>query len=155
VALVVAHQAAVPADPREGSFDDPSFGQHLEAMQVGALDDFQMPRTGARDRGSHSWPLIAAVRVDACDEREAPPGPAQEIQGAVAVLDVGGMDDDVQQEAERIDEDVPLAPERLLPCIVARRIDRGPPFRAPRAVWLSMMATLGLASRPSCSLVAR
>jgi len=122
-------------------------------VQVGTLDDLQTPRTGARDRGGHLRPLIAAIGIDARDEREAPPGPAQEIQGAVAVLDAGGMDDDVQQEAERVDEDVPLAPERLLARIVARRIDRGPPFRAPRAVWLSMMATLGLASRPACSRV--
>ncbi len=122
-------------------------------MQVGALDDLQTPSAGARDRGGHSRPLIAAVRIDARDEREAASGPAQEIQGAVAVLDVGGVDDDVQQEAKRVDEDVPLAPERFLPRIVARRIDRGPPFRAPRAVWLSMMAILGLASRPACSRV--
>jgi len=151
MALVVAHQSPVPADPREGPLDDPSLGQDLEAVQVGALDDLQTPRAGARDRRGHPRPLVAAVRVDARDEREASPGPAQEFEGAVAVLDVGGVDDDVQQETERVDENVPLAPERLLARIVARRIDRGPPFEAPRAVWLSMTAALGLASRPSNS----
>jgi hypothetical protein len=34
------------------------------------------------------------------------------------------MDDDVQQEAERVDEDVALATRDLLACVIARRIDR-------------------------------
>jgi hypothetical protein len=151
VPLVIAHEPPVPADPREGPLDDPSLEQDLEAVQVGALDDLQPPRAGARNRRGHPRPLIAAVRVDARDEREAAAGPAQKIVGAVAVLDVGGVDDDVQQETERVDENVPLAPERLLARVVARRIDRGPPFEAPRAVWLSMTAALELASRPSSS----
>jgi hypothetical protein len=54
-------------------------------------------------------PLVAAVRVDALDEGEQPTRPAQQIEGAVAVLNVGGMDDDVQKKAERIDEDMALA----------------------------------------------
>jgi hypothetical protein len=153
VPFVVAHQAAVPTDPGEGAFDDPALGQNLEAVQIGALDDFQMPGAGARDARGHARSPISAIGVDALDEGEAASGLAQELVRAVAVLDVGGMDDDIQQEAERIDENVPLAAERFLARIVALRIDRGPPFKAPRAVWLSMMAALGLASRPACSRV--
>ena len=48
--------------------------------------------------------------------------------GAVAILHIGGMDDDIQQEAERIDEDMPLAARDLLARIIALRVERGAPF---------------------------
>jgi hypothetical protein len=44
------------------------------------------------------------------------------------------MDDDAQQETERIDEDVPLAARDLLACIVALRVERGAPFCAALAL---------------------
>src|SRR3954464_8524093 len=50
------------------------------------------------------------------------------------------MDDDVQQEAQRVDQDVPLATFDLLARVVARRIEPSPPFRAPFAVCESMIA---------------
>ena len=43
------------------------------------------------------------------NEGEQPTRPAQQIEGTVAVLNVGGMGDDVQKKAERIDEDMALA----------------------------------------------
>ena len=46
----------------------------------------------------------------------------------VAVLKVGGMDDDVQQKPERIYQDVALAPDDLLARVKPLRIKRGPPF---------------------------
>ena len=71
--------------------------------------------------------------------------------GAVAVLDIGGMDVDVQQQALRVDEDVALAAEDLLPDIEAGRTKRAPPFTAPLALWASRIAVVGLASRPARS----
>ena len=35
--------------------------------------------------------------------------------------------------------------------IIAVRVDRRPPFSAPFTLWLSMIAAVGLASRPACS----
>src|SRR5690242_13852539 len=48
----------------------------------------------------------------------------QQIPGAVGVLDIGGMDDDAQQQAQGIDRDMALASLDLLGSIVAAR----PPF---------------------------
>jgi hypothetical protein len=59
-----------------------------------------------------------------------------------------------QQQAERINEDVALATRNLLARIKALRVERGPPFCAPLALWLSMIAVVGLASRPACSRTA-
>jgi hypothetical protein len=46
---------------------------------------------------------------------------------------------------------MPLAAGDFLARIVTLRVDRGPPFCAALALWLSMIAALGLASRPACS----
>ena len=61
---------------------------------------------------------------------------------------------DAQQKAKRVDEDVPLAARDFLRAIIALRIERRPPFGVPLTLWLSMMAAVGLASRPSCSRTA-
>ena len=151
MALVVAGQAATPADPGQRPLDDPTFGQHHEAVLLAAADDLQLPRSGAGYRRCHFRPLIAGVADEALDEGEALPGFAQQRFGAVAILDAGGVDSDRQQKAERVGQDVALAAENLLARVIAGRIQRSPPLTAPLAVWLSMMAVVGLASRPACS----
>ena len=120
-------------------------------MQLGAFDDLQLPGAGLGNDGGHLRPLIAAIGEDALDEGEQTAGPAQHQTRAVAILHVGRMDHDVQQEAERIDEDMPLAARDLLARIEALRVDRRPPFCAALALWLSITAAEGLASRPSFS----
>jgi len=122
-------------------------------MEVGTLDDFQRPQTGRCDRLRHPGALVSAIGIDALDEGEAAAGVAQHGRRPVAILDIGRMDGDAQQQAERIDEDVALAAFDLLARVIPRRIERDPPFTAPLALWLSMMAALGLASRPARSLV--
>ena len=52
----------------------------------------------------------------------------QQLEGAVTVLNIGGMNDDIQQETQRVDQDVPLATLDLLARVVARRVERRPPF---------------------------
>ena len=103
------------------------------------------------DGRRHLWSLVAGIGEDGLDEGERPARRAKQLAGAVAVLHVGGMDDDAQQQAERIDEDVALAPRDLLARIEALRVERSPPFCAPLALWLSITAADGLASRPSRS----
>jgi hypothetical protein len=89
------------------------------------------------------------------NEGEQAPGALIEHQSrTVAILHVGGMDDDIQKQAERVDENMPLAACNLLARIEALRVEPSAPFCAALALWLSMMAAVGLASRPSCSRVA-
>src|SRR5256885_8635045 len=54
VALEIARQAAIAADPGQGAFDDPALGQDDEFVQFVALDDLEHPTTGAgsRSRGA-------------------------------------------------------------------------------------------------------
>ena len=98
-------------------------------MQLVALDDLEHPTTGPGCglRGARS--LIAGIGEDALDEGEEAAGAPIENQARrVAVLNVGGMNDDVQQEAERVDQDMALAPGDLLARIKPLRVKRAAPF---------------------------
>ena len=98
-------------------------------MQFVALDDLEHPTTGAGSRSRRVRSLIAGIGEDALDEGEQAAGASIENQPRpVAVLNVGGMDDDVQQKPERVDKDVALAPGDLLPCIKPLRVKRRAPF---------------------------
>ena len=149
--LEVAHESAVAADPGEGALDDPPPGQGNEAMRLGPFDDLQLPGAGLGDDGRHLRSLVCGVGEDALDEGEQATGSTQQQISAVAILHRGRMDHDVQEQAKRIDENVPLATRDLLARVVPLRIDRDPPFCAALALWLSMTAAEGLASRPSFS----
>lgn len=129
VALEVARQTSIAADPGEGSFDDPAFGQNDELVQFTALDDLDDPASRFGSGMCHARPLITGIGEDPFDEREEAAGASIEDQSrAIAVLNVGGMHGDAQQEAERIDEDVALAARDLLARVIALRVERGAPF---------------------------
>ena len=120
-------------------------------MHLGALDDFELPVAGIGDDPGGYRPLIACIGEDLLDRREAAPSVAQEPSDAVAILNVGSVNDDVQQQAKRIDEDVALAARDFLARVVSLRIDRGPPFCAALALWLSRIAAVGVTLRPAAS----
>jgi hypothetical protein len=61
------------------------------------------------------------------------------------------MNDRVQQQPYRIDQDMPLLSLDLLAGIVTIRVNAGPPFSALFTLWLSITQAVGLASRPICS----
>jgi hypothetical protein len=122
-------------------------------MEVGALDDLHPPFAGGCNSGLHRRSLITAVAIDQRNEGEQRTRAAQHGDDTIAILHVGRMDDDAQREAERIDENMPLAARNLLSRVEALRVERGAPFLAALAVWLSMIAIVGLASRPSRSRV--
>ena len=58
-----------------------------------------------------------------------------------------GMD----QQTQRIYQDVTLLALDLFARIIAMRINAGPPFSALLTLWLSMIAAVGLASRSAFS----
>ena len=128
IALEVAGQAAVATDPGERPFDDPSLGQDLEAVGIGSLHNLQFPCSGAPDDERHLLSGIATIGKDAFDKGEQSSRPTQQMEGAITILNIGGMNDDVQQETQRVDQDVPLATLDLLARVVARRIEPRPPF---------------------------
>ena len=161
--LEVAGQPTIAADPADGALHDPALRQYDEFMLVAAADDLDLPRAGARDGGGHLRPLVARVADDTLDEREPPARLTQQRFGAIAsfaseavprTLHIGRMHDHREQPANRVGQQVALAADGLLARVVAGRVERRAPFCAAFAVWLSMIAVVGLASRPTCSRTA-
>ena len=98
-------------------------------MQFVALDDLEHPTTAAGSRSLGARSLIAGIGEDALDEGKETAGASIEDQPrSVAVLNIAGMNDDVQQKAERIDQDVALAPGDLLARVKPLRVKHGAPF---------------------------
>jgi hypothetical protein len=72
----------------------------------------------------------------------------QQRDAAVAILNASGVNEGQQQQVSCIYEKMaPLALD-LLARVEPMRIDRGPLFRR-FTLWLSMMASVGLASPPA------
>ena len=119
---------------------------------IGALDDFSFEVGHNFRQGFLEFrPLIAAVSKQLSQERIHPEQGCKKQNAAVAVLDIGWMKDHVQQQAQRIYENMALLALDLFARVIAMRIDTGPPFSALFTLWLSMMAAVGLASRSPCS----
>lgn len=149
--FVVPGEPAEAADPCERPLDDPSLRQDDEAVAVAAAHDLQLPRPGPGNGGFHFWTLVSGIADDALDEWEGPSCLPQEGLRPVAILHAGWVHNHTEQEPHRVGQNVALAADHLLAGIVAGRVERSPPLRAPFAVWLSMMAVVGLASRPAAS----
>ena len=97
-------------------------------MEIRAFDDLYLPASGAGRGFGHFRPLISGIGEDPLDEWKTPPRRAQQIAGAVAVLNVGGQNAHAEQKAERVDEDVTLALRDFLARVIALRVERGAPF---------------------------
>ena len=97
-------------------------------MLVAASDDLHLPWPGALDGRCHPRPLISGIANDPLDEWELAADLAQQWFGAVAVLDIGRVNQHAQQQTKCIGQDVALATEGLLARVIARRVERRPPF---------------------------
>jgi hypothetical protein len=57
----------------------------------------------------------------------------------------------MHQQTLCVDQDVSLLAFDLFACIIAVRVNIGPPFSALFTLWLSIMQAVGLASRSNAS----
>ena len=152
-AFPVLGQSAATVEPCNGTLDDPTLGQHDEALDpVGSFDDlgFEM-REDAGQGTVKDRAFIGAVGEQFAQEGEQAKQGRKQRHAAVAILNVGGGDDAVQQQALRIDQNMPLLALDQLARVEAVRIDASPPFSALFTLWLSMMQAVGLASRSAFS----
>src|SRR5436305_9115946 len=96
-------------------------------------------------------PLVATIGKELFQERVHPEKGRKKQDAAIAILDIGRMNDGVQQQTQRVYENMALLPLDLFARVIAMRIDASPPFSALFTLWLSTMAAVGLASRSPCS----
>ena len=94
-------------------------------------------------RPRHEDATITAIRPDQLQSLKAPAKPVQHLLAARMVLNVRGMNDQGNNQAKRIDQNMAFTPFYLLPRVVATV----PPFRL-LTLWLSRMAALGVGLRP-------
>src|SRR3569833_1930560 len=114
-AFEVSCQASAPAEPCEGTLDNPALGQELEAFDAGrSPDNLDCPRPAM---GKCADELLAAVNPIGKDMLE--PGKAlshafQQGDRTVDILNVGGKNVDGQQKTIGVGDNVPLAPIEAL-----------------------------------------
>ena len=146
-------EPSAAVEPRNRPFDDPTAWKHHESFRlIGALDDFSFKvRQDLRQGLLKVRPLVATIGKELFQERVHPEKGRKKQDAAIAILDIGRMNDGVQQQAHRIYENMALLPLDLFARVIAMRIDRGPPFSAALTLWLSIIAAVALASRPACS----
>lgn len=146
--LVVFAQPSAAAQPSEGALHNPSSRQYLKGMAVfGTLDYLQDPPTDELCPFDQR-PSISSISPDQPQSRKSPHKLAQHELCSITVLNICWMNYDSQQQSHGVHHDVALTSFHLLACVVAP----WPPFSVVLTVWLSMMAALGVASRPCCSL---
>lgn len=97
------------------------------------------------------WPFIGAVGEQRSQKGKQAEQGGEQREAAVAILNVGGGDEAVQEQALRVDQNMPLLALDQLARIEAVRVDARPPFSALFTLWLSMMQAVGLASRSAFS----
>jgi hypothetical protein len=97
----------------------------------GSFHDFDFePGADFGGRVAKNRPLIGAVGKQLLEKRKPIAQRLQQCDAAIAILNAGGMNVGVQQQTQRIDENMPLLALDQLARIEPVRIDPGPPFSA-------------------------
>jgi len=99
--LPIFGKPSASIEPSNGALDHPTTWEHDESFGViGALDDFSFEVGQDFCQGLLEFrPLIASVGKQLFQERIHPEQGCKKQNAAVAVLDIGGMNDHVQQQA--------------------------------------------------------
>ena len=145
--LEILAEPSAAAQPRQGALHHPPAGQYLEAMAVWIAPHHAQYPSPSGPSPLHQLASIGGIGPDQLEPGEPAQQLAQHQLGAVPVLDVGRVYHYGQEQAGGIHYDVAFASRYLLASVVAPR----PPFSVVFTDWLSMMAALGVASRPSFS----
>ena len=149
----VLGKPATTVEPGDCALDDPALWQDDKALGpiATAHDLGYQARHGDRQTILKHRPCVGGVGKQLLEKRELSEQGGQNQDAAVAILNIGGGHQRVQQQPQRIDENVTLLALDQLAGIEPIWIDAGPPFSALFTLWLSMMQAVGLASRSACS----
>ena len=109
-----------PSQPGECPFHHPAARQDFKALRgIGPPDDFEGPFPHGGESGSQFVASIAAISEDVPQPGKAPAYCCQDINGPITVLNVGGMNEEKDQEAAGIRHDMALAALDLFPRVIA------------------------------------
>ena len=143
--FVVFGEPTILRQPAEGTLNNPAMRLNHESLSVvRTLDDLQNP-AGKGGHPRDELPRVSAVGPDEPQPWERTPQFLQHPFRAVSVLDPSTVNHHRQDQSERIDDQVALAPFDVLAFVVAV----GPPFCGVFTDWLSRIAADGVGSRPA------
>ena len=130
--LPVLGQSAAAVEPGDGAFDHPTPGLDDEALHpIGSLDDLGLEIGQDAGQGAvKDRALIGAVGEQFPEKGKQTEQGRQQRETAAAILNGGGGADAVQQQALRIDQNMPLLALDQLAGIEAVAVDASPPFSA-------------------------
>src|ERR1035437_6969393 len=106
----VLGKPAATIEPRNGALDDPSTRQNDEAFgPIGTLDDFGFElRSDLGQRRMEDRPRIGDIGKEPFQKRKQAEKRGQQQDAAVAILNIGRMNNRVQQQTLCIYQDMPL-----------------------------------------------
>jgi hypothetical protein len=108
--LEVSREAATSAEPCKGSFDDPAPRQELEAFDPKRpFDNLDVPSPAMGECVDELFAAIHPVGKDMFEPGKAISQAFQQGDGAMDILNVGGMNVDGQEETIGVGDDVSLA----------------------------------------------
>ena len=145
--LVVLAEPSAPAEPGQRAFNHPSARQHLKLVAVRSTAHHLQQLSSSLPSPRHQPTGIGRIGPDDLEPGEPAQQLGQHQSDPVPVLDVGGVNHHGQEQPGGVHYNVALAPGHLFTGVLAAR----PPFSVVLTDWLSMMAALGVASRPSLS----
>src|SRR5258707_2328033 len=98
--------SSAAVEPSKGAFDDPTAWKHHESFRpIGALDDFSFElRQDLRQGLLKVWPLVATIGKELFQERVHPRKGRKKQDAAIAILDIGRMNDCRHQRTQRVYE---------------------------------------------------
>ena len=149
----VLGETAAAIEPADSTLDEPALWLDGEAFgAVATFDDVDLKIwQNVGDAVAEHRTGVGGVGEQPSQEGKLSEQGGQQQHTAIAVLHVGGSDQGVQQQSDLVDQDVAFLALDQLAGVEAMPIDRRPPFSALFTLWLSMIQTVGLASRTACS----
>src|SRR5262245_11226446 len=152
-AFIVLTVTPIPPIPRVRALNHPAFLQRREAFHTLwtrlHLDAPPGPMRG--HPGVQGMVVILLIRKDRHETwKVMGRDVAEQERNRHPIIETGTGNEDRQHQAQRIDQQMPLAPfDFLAPIIPAR----GAPTSVALTDWLSMHAALGVGSRPAATRV--
>jgi len=119
--FIVFAQAAIKAEPSKSSLNDPAPWENDEAFNIiGSSDDFKInPLVAAQSSDPlDQFSTIARIGPNLAKSGETMSQWRQEQFSSITVLNSGRVDHDQQDQADRVDQDMPFAPKDLLAGVI-------------------------------------
>jgi hypothetical protein len=140
--FIIFAESTVFSEPTKCPLHDPAFGYNLKIMKVTPFNNLNDP-IELLLCPPHKETTITTIRPNQFQTRTTVAKPDQHQLAARMILNICCMNDQSNNQAKRIDQDMALTTLYLLARVVATM----PPFKR-LTLWLSRIAALGVGLRP-------